>query len=100
MTVVEPDEYYKLDRLTTTVGGILSTLTGDCGRYVTSQMASVNDHYDLVLLTLGGNDARFATIGAQCLAGFEYSDADSCAAALDAADGFVSDEQSTVTRFA
>jgi lysophospholipase L1-like esterase len=38
-----------------------------CTQYITSQIHAVDDGYDLVLMTIGGNDAGFSAIGSNCL---------------------------------
>lgn len=38
-----------------------------CTQYVKSQVDAVDDSYDLVLMTIGGNDAGFSSIGSNCL---------------------------------
>lgn len=52
-----------------------------CGLFVRPQIEAVDDKTDLVLLTIGGNDARFGNIVKQCFAkGFR--DAEDCREAV------------------
>ena len=59
------DEYWqgRGDRL-----GDSDTYALVCERFMRPQTSSVNTGYDLVVMTLGGNDVDFSTIGTRCLA--------------------------------
>ncbi|MCU1374455.1 MAG: putative secreted hydrolase [Actinomycetia bacterium] len=55
-----------------------------------AQVSALNRDYDVVLLTIGGNDAGFSTIVASCLLA-AVSDARRCDAALARAERFLTD---------
>jgi lysophospholipase L1-like esterase len=64
-----------------------------CTRWLKPQLDSVNDSYDIVLFTIGGNDAGFARIGQFCLAqtlGPFTRNTDKCKSALSGAEQAVS----------
>ncbi len=47
--------------------GLTGTYDVKCQRYVKPQIDGVNNTYDLVLMTIGGNDVNFGEIAKQCL---------------------------------
>lgn len=63
-----------------------------CTQFIKSQIHAVNDSYDLVLMTIGGNDAGFSGIGSNCLVigvpKFGRDDA-RCKASLEIAENMV-----------
>lgn len=59
-----------------------------CRRKVRSQITSVDSSYDLVEMTVGGNDAGFSSIGADCLVLVKRS-ADKCDKSLEFAENIV-----------
>jgi len=57
-----------------------------CTRYLIPQIGAVDNSVDLVVMTIGGNDAGFATIIEQCFA-LGFRDPEECEAAVDFANG-------------
>jgi len=72
-----------------------------CTRYLKPQINAVNDSYDLVLFTIGGNDAGFGDIASNCLTevfGTWVRDGTKCRTALGAAEQLVSRSDSRSLR--
>jgi hypothetical protein len=58
------DDYYAIDRVSW--DNILRQVDYTCTRYLKAQIDFVNETYDLVLFTMGGNDVHFSEIVKQC----------------------------------
>ncbi len=80
-----PDEEFWTYRTTAVSGG---TLTYDCTRNLRPQADFVTPDTDLVVLTMGGNDAGFSTIVQGCFVSITRT-ADACRSAVDTARGLI-----------
>lgn len=80
-----PTEEFWTYRATSVSGG---TVTYDCTRTLRAQADFVTADTDLVVFTMGGNDAGFSTIVEGCFVAVTRT-ADACRSAVDAARGLV-----------
>jgi len=82
------EEYFVTSVLRTPRGDGSDDIAVQCDRRLPAQADSLNPDVDLVLLTLGGNDAHFPDIVKACLI---LGDAEGCEAAVDTARDYVHD---------
>jgi hypothetical protein len=86
------DEYYTTADPPTSPKGA-GLYAPRCTRWLRPQLNSVNETYDLVLLTVGGNDAGFAKVGQFCLTqtlGPFTRNTEKCKSALSGAEQLIS----------
>ena len=82
------EEYFVTRVLRTPRGDGSSDVSVQCDRWLAPQVDSLNRDVDLVLLTLGGNDAHFPDIVQSCLI---LGDAKGCDGAVETARDYVND---------
>lgn len=83
------EEYFVTHVVKTANGDGTDNVSVVCDRWLAPQVDALNPDVDLVLLTLGGNDAHFPDIVRACLI---MGDANGCDAAVKTARAYVNDQ--------
>lgn len=83
------EEYFITHVVRTPLGDGTDRVTVQCDRWLAAQADALNPDVDLVLLTIGGNDAHFPDIVKACLI---LADANGCDGAVETARGYVKNE--------
>ena len=83
------EEYFVTHVVKTPIGDGTDSVSVVCDRWLAPQVDALNPDVDLVLLTLGGNDAHFPDIVKACLI---MGDANGCDAAVKTARAYVNNQ--------
>ena len=83
------EEYFVTHVVKTPIGDGTDSVSVVCDRWLAPQVDALNPDVDLVLLTLGGNDAHFPDIVKACLI---MGDAKGCDGAVETARAYVKNE--------
>lgn len=82
------EEYYRINLLSRNT----TTVRFECRRYLKAQINFLDPSIDLVLMSIGGNDAGFSEIATNCFAPL-ISSVNDCKKAQEDADGFIRNDQ-------